>query len=667
MESISEWGLRAQRVLLFAAVIGAVLLVWPSETAAYGLPKATLIALTALSASLIGIARALVLRRVEVQMWPVAIAMSAVVALMAVATIASPTPLLALMGSTRQTGLVAYVAYLALALVGLRALRDEGVTHLLRCFLVAGGISAFYALLQIFGTQPLPFTILTTPVFSTLGNANFVSGWLAIVAPLALWAALPPGPPTAQTDPKSDVKWRVAGAALYLLCVIVIIGSRSIQGLPALLAGTALVLGVWVGQSQRWSRGRRWATGRFSLPKRVAGVLFVVAVLGGLSAVALRGVGPQIANGLSPRLDYWSAALRLTSDNPMLGTGPDTFEQYYPSYYEQVSDFPYESTDNPHNVPLTMFSSGGIVLGVAYLGLVAVTGATLAAGLRRQTGQRQMVLAAAGSAWVAYQVQSFVSIDIPPLALAHWVLAAAIVVAAGLVPFRSFAFGWAAAVPQAGRPRSRRGVRAPLANTWRVALAILVAVGLATAVMLLRPMRAVAAADRAAALEAAGDSTAALEAASRATELAPWQARNWYLKGRALERVGQVPEARQAAERAAELAPGSGLYQLIAAEFAQRAQDHEAALRLFRRAYAADPRDGEVVLRTVRALLIYAERDEALTILTKALARGESADLLVLKGRLLALDGRTDLAIQAYEDALTLDPTQVEASAYLRR
>jgi len=267
---------------------------------------------------------------------------------------------------------------------------------------------------------------------------------------------------------------------------------------------------------------------------------------------------------------------------------------------------------------------------------------------------------------LAYQVQSIVSIDIPPLAVLHWVLTGAIVAQSGGLRFVTMGKPQAARVTtRAERRRGKTSLRVD--GPGRVAIGLLTALSLVAAWNLLRPMRAVAAAERSANLIEVGDTQGALESSARATKLAPWQARNWFLRGNALERAGEIGEARRAARRAATLAPGTATYALIVAELAQRAQDTDEALLWFRRAYAADPRNGQVSPAVARGLILYGMREEALPILEQAIARAPTAELWGLKGRLHALDNRTDLAVEAYEEALKLDPAHKEANAYLRR
>lgn len=642
--------LRAQRACVVVALAGSALAAWPSRTATYGLPKATLVVLAALAALLASAARAILRRRLEVPASSVLWAMALVIVAMTAAAVLSDSPMVSVMGTDRQTGLLSYAAYLVLAVTTYAAFRDGEFRPMVKAMAATAAVVAVYALLQAAGIDPLPFGILTVPVFSTLGNSNFLSGWMAVVSPLVLWLAL--------AGPSNGI--RRAAPALYGACLLVMVASRSFQGLPAALVGSAFVGGTWLAQDRRWARLVESVGGRLGraaprwLAPGAAAALIVLALAAGVRAA------PLASAGLEPRLDYWAAAADVVRDHPVIGVGPDRFEQFYAEYYEPVSGFPYENTDNPHNVPLSMLVSGGFVLGACYVAFLLVTGWALVTGLRRTNGERRLLLAAVGGAWLAYQVQSLVSIDIPPLALVHWVMAAVIAVLAREPRF--LIFGAPAAPPAPGR-RGRRS--APVKGRPRAVLAVLAIAGLFVALQALRPMRAVAASERAEALIAAGDQTGAAAAAAKAVRLAPWQARNWFVRGGALERTGDLVEARRSARRAADLAPGNATYALIVAELAQRAQDHEEAKRWYLRAWRADPLNTVTAPDIARGLLQYGERKAAAEVLDVALERAPSGELWALKGRMHALDGRVDLAFAAYRRALQLDPAHKEAAAYL--
>jgi O-antigen ligase len=116
----------------------------------------------------------------------------------------------------------------------------------------------------------------------------------------------------------------------------------------------------------------------------------------------------------------------MLGDRPLFGFGLASFEGWFYAYRPvavAVADGFRRSTDAPHSVPLEMLASGGLLLGLAYLALVGVTGWALIRGLRHRAGVERVLLAGLGGAWLAYQVQSLVSIDVPPIAVLHYALA----------------------------------------------------------------------------------------------------------------------------------------------------------------------------------------------------------------------------------------------------
>jgi O-antigen ligase len=72
---------------------------------------------------------------------------------------------------------------------------------------------------------------------------------------------------------------------------------------------------------------------------------------------------------LSERREFWSAGVGIFRDNPVLGTGLDTYAHHFlayrPASHARVNLI--ATTDAPHSVPLGMFTNGGVILGLAWL------------------------------------------------------------------------------------------------------------------------------------------------------------------------------------------------------------------------------------------------------------------------------------------------------------
>lgn len=652
---LSAWCLRAQRALVAVAVAGTALIVWPSPTEPFGLPKATFAVMAAVVIAALAAVRIAVNRRAEVPLGVVPIAMVVLVVCMAGATVASATPAVSLVGPTRYTGLVPYIAYLVIALGTISGFRAIRPVLVLQAILLAGAVQVLYGLIQSFGWQPLPFGSTATPVFGTLGNANFFAGWLGITAPVAVWATL---------ERSHRRNWRIAAAAVTAGCLLALWRSNSFQGLPAAGAGLLLVLAVWAinGGAQLPAS---WVARMRAVPR---GAVFGGAALGALAALglaiaALPLVSQRIGSGGAARLEFWDAARRLVLDHPVLGTGPGTFVQHYAAYYEPTGTVAYELTDDPHSVPLTMFTSGGFVVGLAYLALVALTTVVLVRGLRRTTGRDRLLLAGLGGAWLAYQVQSVVSIDIPPLALAHWVLAASMAAVAGSLRFASVGSEPVSGPPVRRKPRASRPRPMPVGTKAGIGAAVFVAALLL--VVMTRPMRGVAATEQVDDLISAGQPQAALDRAREAVELAPWDARAWAEYSRVAKGLREFDTARRAARRAVYLAPASSAYALQLAGLAQRDQDIEAAIRWNLHAAEVDPLNPEVLARVGRNLLTYGRGAEAESLARKGLRMQERAVLWAVLGLRYALDGEEARAIEAYRRAVEIDPHNEEARSFL--
>jgi putative inorganic carbon (hco3(-)) transporter len=651
--------LRAQRGLIAIAVAGSALLVWRSPSDAYALPKATFVVMAAVLIGAIGVARVIVLRRVELPVGPVGLGMAVVSVALLVATVSSSLPLVSAVGPPRYTGLVPYMAYAVIGLSAVRAFRDEPPVGLLRAVLLAAGIQVSYGLAQSFGWQPLPFGTFATPVFGTLGNSNFFSGWLAIVAPVALWATV------AERSPKA----RIAAGLLLAGAALALVRSGSFQGIPAALAGLAFAAVVLLvaARSGRPALAQRLPIGRTLWIG--GGAVLVLALLVAPRAwpLVLRAAG----SGADARMEYWAASVDLIRDHPILGTGPGTFAQNFAAYYEPSGVIPFELADDPHSVPLAMFDGGGLVLGLAWLLFLGLTGWVLVRGITRQKSDR-MLLAALGGAWVAYQVQSFVSIDIPPLALAHFVLAGCI--AARCAP--RFAFAPAVATVEQPRRAGHPRRRVPLRPGARVGVSMVGVIAALLLVFTLQPMQASAAADRAADLLEQNDSLGAIREARTATTRAPWADRHWWVYGQAYERAQELEKAIEMGRKAHELAPANVGYSLVLGRIAAQQRDFQASLEWNKRAHEADPRHHQAIVGLAKAYLTLGQIEEAKRITELGFeahaerlnkSNIELAELWAVEGRRLHLTGDTPGAQRAFQRALEADPNSREALSFFGR
>ena len=134
--------------------------------------------------------------------------------------------------------------------------------------------------------------------------------------------------------------------------------------LTILLGGAAF---FWTGSKLGWliSLG---VAGLFLLrldwPKKlkIAAVAAVLAIGLGVFAVRFHHYFSAGATSVGARFDYWRAAVQTTFANPLLGTGPGTFQRPY----AQIKTPESEMARLAHNDYLEQFSDSGVIGGLAY-------------------------------------------------------------------------------------------------------------------------------------------------------------------------------------------------------------------------------------------------------------------------------------------------------------
>jgi hypothetical protein len=156
-------------------------------------------------------------------------------------------------------------------------------------------------------------------------------------------------------------------------------------------------------------------------------------VLGGaFTALAIFNFGPLAAyiyeTSLLSRNYYWQAAIKMMMNSPILGVGLDGYgDQYYRFRSLEAVRFNQNiSTDTAHNVLLDIGSSGGFPLLFFYLSLIILT-MTSALKMFRRSKQFNVALVSLFSGWVAFQVQSLVSINQIGIGVWGWILSGLII------------------------------------------------------------------------------------------------------------------------------------------------------------------------------------------------------------------------------------------------
>ena len=591
---------------------------------------------------------------------PAALAGGLLSVALVVAAANAPQTTTAVLGAYgRNGGLLAYLAALSLFFLVLRCCDRPGTRVVAYGLLLAGLFTASYGLLQRLGIDSIAWNNPFNPIIASLGNPDFASAYLGISAPMAAWGALWTGWP-----------WVLRGlsAALAGLCVVVAILSAAVQGPLAAAAGLGVVaLALVLGQEARHRR---------------AGVLVLSALAGVGLLTLLAGVlghGPAHAifarASFRARTWYWQAALTMWRRNPLIGIGLDSYGNYWRrdrplAAPRSVGGEGY--ADSAHSVPLQHLAEGGLLLAAAYLVFVVVIAISLVRGLRRLAGQDRLLLAGLGGSWVAYQVQSLVSIDQVPLLLVNFVLGGAVVVAAGESRLREVRLPGALRVvaPTRGRRVPVATQRSMTGLDWGlfVVVGALTASGVWFALVPLRANMAEQDGNIAQLTGEAGAAGAAEAAYQRAIDLSPGIGVYRTKLGQLYSDAHQPALARELFHRAFLVDSAEVNAERAAANLAESAGDLQAASTQFDAALKADPTNSDTILEWARFQLRHGGAGVAAPRLERAVR-----DLPAVAGLWAELgearSGVSDVAgaREAYQRALMLDPAEATAAAGLKK
>lgn len=482
-----------------------------------------------------------------------------------------------------------------------------------------------YTLVQVSGRDPFDWAAsqsFGTHVMSTFGNPNFSSAFLAIITPLVLACAL-----------RQKFHWIIRGSGVFLSVVMLgCIGHLvSLQGQIAVLT-SVLVLGIFVAEHRQRLVATLLLVGPLALVVAViplaaerlgiSGLLLVAGVLAVSSSwvgrfvnktagdsdkagsakaspwswataavLAIAGLfvfvavfSQRLGDELGERWDFWSVALKVFSDRPVTGLGLETFGTRFGELRgaDHVVDGAAFLSDSPHSVPIGLLAGGGVLIATAYAALTVTAGWVGIRLLRRCKGDERLIAGGIVASWLAYHLQSLVSVDIPALGVTNAVLT-------GML----FAMG----ARTANRDRTMIGARVwrhrPLAvrRTVGVAAAVLVAVILVEPA--LGPLRADRARHQAMISFVTADYEAAEKHIRHGIELRPDDGMLWQQLGQIQMATGQFEEAYRSSAYSAELRPGDPTMALQAARNSVRLVARPGYLNLaakwYETAAAADP------------------------------------------------------------------------------
>jgi O-Antigen ligase len=149
-------------------------------------------------------------------------------------------------------------------------------------------------------------------------------------------------------------------AAVFLLLVYCLVLTKSRTAWIALVVGLAFwsLCSFLIGKARVGRRALLAGTGILA----AVGLMFGLAAIKGGFDIQVLTEAPK---SLEYRLQYWSGAMGVVREHPVLGTGPGNFRQHYLRYKVPESS---EEIADPHNLILDLWTSGGLLALVGFCG-----------------------------------------------------------------------------------------------------------------------------------------------------------------------------------------------------------------------------------------------------------------------------------------------------------
>jgi tetratricopeptide (TPR) repeat protein/O-antigen ligase len=569
--------------------------------------------------------------------------------------------------------LAAHVGLYVLAIVSLRSAAQ--VRRVIGAACLAAVPVCIYGFVQAAGRDPIGWDATEGRVFSFLGNATYLAGFLVLVIPLAVAAAWPrrhegnAAEPSGGPEPAaitSVLFFIIAG--MMLLCLYLSVTMSPAIGLVAGATAAGLIALVRGGRRLLW-KAAPWIV----LGAVVAGALGVV-VYRRLPEHQQRRV-QQVLRFQDPygelRHMQWKVAYDLFREHPAVGLGYGTFRIYS---LERLSADWYEGLGQSaekmlvpgyaHNEYLQVLAGTGAVGGILFLVLlIAAYGALLRVSIRHPDDFWRRIGMAILAAATAFLVQNFFGITFRQTGAVtfFWLWLGVLALAAAWMPHG------AGERPLPGVRELRFTRCGPLglvlAGTALTVLVIVLSWYAVRPVMANMKLQAAKREARLAEMRPPGQEQArrqqyqeAAELAGEVIRLSPYSASAYYLIAYAWGQLGEYDKAIEANKQALELLPGSASVEYNLGVTYLAMGNTEEAEASFRRAIELMPTNAthhgalaDVMLKQGRVEDALPHAEEALRLAPKDLKvhmlmadvqarRGENAEVLKHLRRATQLD-----------------------------
>jgi len=307
----------------------------------------------------------------------------------------------------RNNGLINYLALCAILVCSSLLVNKDFYRKIILSLTWTSVPMTIYCLVQLWGMDPFPWS--SFQAFGTLGNVNFLSAFLGM-ASIGNFSLMVAG--------QLKLPTRIALALLVGIDLFIIAETDSIQGLIIFGLGFVIVVG-------------------FRIKEKSKGLFFSYLLssiaLFGLALAAVFERGPLAKFIFQPtiifRAEYMSAGLRMFKEHFFFGVGIDSYGDWYSYSRGVIATFRTginRTSNSAHNVFIDIAAGSGII---AITGFLIINLVVLIYAIRyfKSKPSPDPIFVSLFAIWIAYTVQSSISINQIGIAVWGWAIAGSVI------------------------------------------------------------------------------------------------------------------------------------------------------------------------------------------------------------------------------------------------
>ena len=304
----------------------------------------------------------------------------------------------------RSLGFLHYLFLASILLGAATEARDKVLDSFFKALTVTGLIESFYGLIQYLKLDPITWENQGNWVFGTFGNPNFLSAFIGISVSASFFLI----------SQKGSQKWKVLNLSNIVLGIAIAALSDSIQGLILIAVSVSILLLIKLFIKSK-SLGILATFGLASV--------FTTAILGILQIGPLTRYLYQESTTF--RGDYWRAGLAMAKAHLITGVGLDSYGDYYRQYRDATAGQRRGLdlySDTAHNLLIDLASTGGLLLLLSYIALNVLVFRSIIKTYKVSRALNMESLALP-IVWLAFQIQTLISVNVSSLAIWGWLAA----------------------------------------------------------------------------------------------------------------------------------------------------------------------------------------------------------------------------------------------------